>query len=185
MSEKLRLFVAVDVPELQRDWLREQTASWHEAIRGARWTEPRNQHLTLKFLGWVPSDELDAVTAACEKVAGSHRGATLRLSTPGAFPNARRARVLWVGVDDPAGLLAALAADLDKALAPLGFEPESRPFKAHLTLARFKDPARVEIPELDASALGGFEVESVGLWRSRLARTGAEYELLRSWPLNP
>lgn len=185
MSEKLRLFVAVDVPELHRDWLREQTTAWRETMPGARWTEPRNQHLTLKFLGWVPSDLMDDVAAACERVAKSHRTATLRLSAPGAFPTVGRARVLWVGVDDPAGLLTALAADLDRAFEPLGFESESRPFTAHLTLARFKVPARLDIPELDAAPLGGFEVGSVGLWRSRLARAGAEYELLQSWPLNP
>ena len=184
MSEKLRLFVAAEVPELHRDWVQEETKPWREAMSGGRWTETRNQHLTLKFLGWTPTERLDDVASACEKVAGAHRSASLRLSTVGTFPNARRALVLWIGVEDPAGLLAALAGDLDRALEPLGFDIESRSFTAHLTLARFKTPQRLEVPELDASALGGFEVDSIGLWRSRLARAGAEYELLRQWPLN-
>ena len=170
---------------MHRDWLREQVRPWREMFSGARWTEPRNQHLTLKFLGWTRSDDLDAVMAACDKVASSHRCAPLRLSSPGVFPDPRRARVLWVGVDDPAGLLPALARDLDDALEPLGFVSEKRAFTAHLTLARFKVPARVEVPELDAAPLGAFEVDSIGLWRSHLARAGAEYELLHRSPLNP
>ena len=184
MTEKLRLFVAAEVPELHRDWVQEETKPWRETMSGARWTDPRNQHLTLKFLGWTPAERLDDVAAACEKVAGVHRSASLRLSSAGTFPNASRARVLWIGVQDPAGLLAALAGDLDRALEPLGFAIEPRSFTAHLTLARFKNPARLEVPELDVSALGGFEVDSIGLWRSRLARAGAEYELLQRWPLN-
>ena len=184
MSDKLRLFVAADVPELHRDWIQNEIRPWREQIPSARWTEPRNQHLTLKFLGWVATEGQGAIEEACERVAGSHRAASLRLSAPGAFPTARRARVLWVGVEDPAGLLPALAEALDRALEPLGFPIEERSFTAHLTLARLKVPARVELPELDASQLGGFQVDSIGLWQSHLARGGATYELLRRWPLN-
>lgn len=169
---------------MHREWIREQVAPWQETMTGARWTEPRNQHLTLKFLGWTRSEDRPSVEESCERVAASHRTATLRLSSVGVFPTARRARVLWVGIEDPAGLLTALAGDLDKALEPLGFPAEKRAFTAHLTLARFKVPARLEPPELDATRLGGFEVDSIGLWRSHLARAGATYELLRRWPLN-
>jgi 2'-5' RNA ligase len=184
VSDKLRLFVAADIPELHLDWVQNEIAPWRESVSGARWTEPRNQHLTLKFLGWADSEKRDDIEAACAKVAASHRSSTLRLTLPGAFPNPRRARVLWVGIDDPAGLLAALATDLDRAFESLGFEAEKRAFTAHLTLARFKVPARLELPELDARQLGEFEVDSIGLWRSHLARAGAEYELLERWPLN-
>lgn len=184
MSDKLRLFVAVDVPLEHRDWLQRETSAWRETLPGARWPEVRNQHLTLKFLGWTEAGLLDEVRRACETVAGHRRAAPIRLSSPGAFPTPRRARVLWVGVDDPAGLLASLAADLDRALEPLGFPTEKRSFTPHLTLARLKVPTRIELPDLDPASLGEFKVDSLVLWRSHLGRGGAEYERVGEWPLN-
>ena len=96
-----------------------------------------------------------------------------------------RARVLWVGLDDPAGLLAALARDLEAALVPLGFEAEPRAFTPHLTLARFKPPASVagvlsDEPRVTAPS---FEVGHLALYRSHLHPKGARYEVLATIPL--
>lgn len=184
MSDRLRLFVAVDVPLEHREWIASETSEWRAASPGARWTEVRNQHLTLKFLGWTEADALDDIQQACESVARGRRAASVRLASPGAFPTPRRARVLWIGVEDPAGLLTSLAADLDRAFEPLGFAAEKRSYTAHLTLARLKVPGRVGLPDLDASRLGEFTVDRLVLWRSHLGRGGAEYERVGEWPLN-
>lgn len=184
MSDKLRLFVAVDVPLEHREWIARETSGWRAQVPSARWTEVRNQHLTLKFLGWAAADARDDIQRACEAVALGRRAASIRLASPGAFPTARRARVLWIGVEDPAGLLTSLAADLDRAFEPLGFAAEQRSFTAHLTLARLKVPARVELPDLNAARLGEFTVDRLVLWRSHLGRGGAEYERVGEWPLN-
>ncbi len=177
-SPNLRLFLAAPVPEGQLAWVAEQTEALGPLWPGARWVPTENQHVTLKFLGSTAPDLLDAVAARCRQIATAHAPSTLRLSDLGAFPNPRRARVLWVGLDDPAGLLASLAAALDGSLKPLGFASEGRTFTPHLTLARFKTPLRLnDLPPLGdppaAFRLGGFD-----LWRSHLGRAGARYERL-------
>ena len=152
---------------------------------GGRWTTSASQHVTLKFLGWTPSDRVDAVGSAIEIVARSHPGALVALGAVGAFPSMRRARVLWVGLEDPAELLARLAADLDRAMEPLGYAVEQRAFTPHLTLARFKSPARLEglVPVRPWGRLDPFDIAAVTLYRSRLHPSGARYEALSSFPL--
>ena len=186
-SERLRLFVAADLPP---DLLADLDATL-ESLRSrpelasARWTVPANQHVTLKFLGWVDAERLDRIAETIGAVAASHEPATITVTGLGAFPSERRARVLWAGLDDPAGLLTALASDLDPALAPLGFEPETRAFTPHLTLARFKPPASVTgvLSEVPRVAEPSFEVDHLALYRSHLHPKGARYEVLRSMSL--
>jgi 2'-5' RNA ligase len=136
-------------------------------------------------LGSTPADRLYAVARAVEAVARGRKGSDVSLTGLGAFPSARRARVLWVGLDDPAGLLSGLASDLDGALEPLGYRVEARPFTPHLTLARFKVPARLEglLPELASSRLSPWLVDHVELFRSHLHPRGARYESLARFPL--
>ena len=185
--ERLRLFVAADLPPDLLHALHDSTKSLRSKpeVASARWTAPANQHVTLKFLGWVDAGAVDRIAAALATVVSAHEPATITVTGLGAFPSGRRARVLWAGLDDPAGLLAALASHLDRALAPLGFEPETRAFTPHLTLARFKPPASVagvlsEVPKLPEPS---FEVAHLALYRSHLHPKGARYEVLRSLTL--
>ena len=184
MSGTLRLFFAASVPLELLESLQERLAHLRSAFPQARWTAPANQHLTLKFLGATPEDRLEDVLITGADVARGKRGAAVWLSGLGAFPNARRARVLWLGVEDPAGVLTGLAKGLSDALEALGFAAEARAFTPHLTLARFKSP--VKLPsELGpgGAGLAPFEVSEVGLWRSHLSPKGARYELLEALPL--
>jgi 2'-5' RNA ligase len=186
-SERLRLFIAVDLPPDLLEDLNTTLAPVRARpeVESARWTVPANQHVTLKFLGWVDAGVLDGVAGTLASVAFSHEPATISLAGLGAFPSEMRARVLWVGLDDPAGLLAALARDLEAALVPLGFEAEPRAFTPHLTLARFKPPASVagvlsDEPRVTAPS---FEVGHLALYRSHLHPKGARYEVLATIPL--
>jgi RNA 2',3'-cyclic 3'-phosphodiesterase len=186
-SERLRLFVAADPPPDLLEALDESLAPLRSRpeLASARWTVPANQHVTLKFLGWVEAGTVEPIVTALATVASSHEAATITLTGLGAFPSERRARVLWAGLEDPAGLLAALASDLDASLGSLGFEPETRAFTPHLTLARFKPPAPVaRIPsEVPGVAEPSFEVDRLHLYRSHLHPKGARYEILRSLKL--
>lgn len=175
-SEKLRLFTAVRVPEDQLEWLDGEVASLKPAT-GGRWTSPENQHVTLNFLGWVEAHLAPVVRSAVDETAAAHRPAEVSLSGLGAFPRARGARVLWAGLSDPDGLLPALADDLGTRLTAVGYEPEERPYTAHLTLARFKAPRPVELPELPPPP-NPFTVDRVTLFRSRLGSAGARYEVI-------
>jgi 2'-5' RNA ligase len=186
-DQKLRLFVAVDLPrpllEEVEGAARDLRAKWPEA----RWTPLDNQHITLKFLGWAPAVRLAEVSSAVAEVAARFDSAGMELGALGVFPSPRRARVLWVGVEDRAGLLGSLSAGLDRALEPLGFESEKRSFTPHLTLARFKIPRSVA----DEAALGrrpvpgGFDVDRMVLYRSHLSPKGPRYEALQALMLGP
>jgi RNA 2',3'-cyclic 3'-phosphodiesterase len=188
-SERLRLFVAVDVPVGLLEALNDSLAPLRARteVTSARWTTPANQHVTLKFLGWVDADALDPVTATLVSVASSHEPSTITLAGLGAFPSERRARVLWAGLDDPAGLLSALASDLEAALVPVGFKAEKRGFTPHLTLARFKPPASIAgvLSEEQGAAPARFDVDHLVLYRSHLHPKGASYEVLGTIPLGP
>lgn len=177
-DEKLRLFTAVRVPQEQLEWLDEAVAGLKD-LAGARWTAVGNQHVTLNFLGWVEAAVFPDVVAAVDAVARAHVAACVSLAGLGAFPKARRARVLWCGLDDPDRLLPALASDLGDRLRVVGYEPEDRPYTAHLTLARFKAPRSLDglLPALPPPP-GPFEVDRVTLYRSRLSPSGARYEVV-------
>ena len=177
-DDKLRLFTAVCVPGAQLRWLHAAVAGAKASV-DARWTSVGDQHVTLNFLGWIPGGDLAEVIAALDVVAARHSRADASISGLGAFPRLRRARVLWAGIDDPEELLPALAEDLGRELRAVGYVPEDRGFTPHLTLARLKTPRSLEgaLPELPASS-DRFAVDRITLFRSRLAPSGARYEIL-------
>jgi 2'-5' RNA ligase len=184
-SDRVRLFVAARIPDDRLETLDERVEPLRSKLVNARWTAPENQHLTLKFLGSTPADRLDAIHATVGMVANGYEPARLALTGLGAFPSRNRIRVLWVGVDDPAGLLTRAAADLDRAFEPLGFPTEGRVYSPHLTLARFKLPVPLKsgFPEIDTSDIAPFEIESLVLFQSHLSPKGARYEALASFLL--
>ena len=183
--ERIRLFVAAPIPKDRLEALATVAGALRGKLSNARWTTPENQHLTLRFLGSTPIDRLDAVTTICEMVAAGHEPTSMSMTDLGAFPSHTRIRVLWMGIDDPAGLLAALARDLDSAFEPLGFPSEGRDYKPHLTLARFKIPVPLKsgFPSVDTSGIEPFEMNEIVLFRSHLFPKGARYEALGRFPL--
>ena len=182
-SKAMRLFVAVDLAPDVRDALAEAVAPLRKDFPKARWVPPQNWHMTLKFLGSVPPELSDRVSASVGEVATAAEPFETHLRDLGGFPNERRGRVLWAGLWDPEGHLAALASALDDALEP-EFEIDDREFTAHLTIARF-DPlvplgpmlASIEVPQ------ASFVVDRLVLYRSHLRRPAPYYESLYGYRL--
>jgi RNA 2',3'-cyclic 3'-phosphodiesterase len=181
-AKPLRLFVAIEVPLEVRELVASAIAPWRETHPRARWVPRQNQHVTMKFLGATWPRLVAWVKEAVGEAAGGAKPFDSRIDGLGAFPSARRARVLWAGLEDPDGRLAALAALLDEALAK-EFEREKRAFTAHLTLARFEPQA--ELDGLDGSSLASesFSVNRLLLFRSHLQRPVPVYEPLGEYPL--
>lgn len=153
-------------------------------IPGARWVPPENLHVTMKFLGHVPDERVPEVTEAVGlAAAGAGGGFAARLGATGAFPDARRARVVWVGLAAGTARLAACARALDEALAPLGFEAESRPFTAHITIARINPPRAVTFGA-DPEPVR-FSVRALTLFHSRPGGRAPVYTALGRFPLGP
>jgi RNA 2',3'-cyclic 3'-phosphodiesterase len=176
-----RLFVAVEVPEPVRSALDTAVEPWRARVPRARWTCPGSWHVTLTFLGWTPPDRRSVVEDGVAQTAREWDGFETRLTALGAFPSAGRARVLWVGLEDPAERLAGMAAALGERFGPW-FEPERRAFTPHLTLARIDPPANLatsapgllDLPVRSAP----FRADELVLYRSHLSPRGARYEAL-------
>jgi RNA 2',3'-cyclic 3'-phosphodiesterase len=180
-AKPLRLFAAVEIPDEIRDSLAEAVKPVRERFPKARWVPIQNQHVTVKFLGSTYPRLVGWVTETVARVAREHPPFASRVEGLGAFPNARRARALWAGLDDTERHLERLAGGLDQALAN-EFTPEKRAFTAHLTLARFDPPVRLEPLEV-AFESEVFEVGRLVLFRSHLRRPAPVYEPLGIYPL--
>jgi len=181
-AKPLRLFVAFDVPQPVRDAAQTAVAPWRERFPRAKWVPEQNQHVTLKFLGATWPRLVPWVHETVAAVAHAHAPVPTRALGLGAFPNARRARVLWVGLDDREGRLARIAAGLDEAFSR-EFAPETRGFTPHLTVARFVPPVELEgleDAELDSDP---FEIDRIVLYRSHLRRPAPVYEDLGAYAL--
>lgn len=180
-AKPLRLFVAADVPDDVKSELETGVTQYRHRIPGARWTQQSGWHVTLKFLGRTWPRMLDPLGEAMADAAGSGGPFDSALTELGAFPSARRARVVWAGLSDPDGRFAAIAARLDEVLAE-DFAAEERAFTPHLTLARL-NPTR-DISEFAPDLVGApvpsrpFAVDSLVLYRSHPGPGGASYEAL-------
>jgi 2'-5' RNA ligase len=182
-ARPLRLFLAVDVPKEVRHALASAVAPLREAVPGARWAPPENWHVTLKFLGSVYPRLSGWVRERAAVATRESAPFVTALGGLGAFPSARRARVLWVGLDDPEGRLTALAGSLDRLLER-EFPPEQRPFAAHLTVARMREQVALEASVLQTLVPSEpFEIRELILYRSHLGRPHARYEPIARFPL--
>ena len=177
MSERWRCFVAVLIGESLRSALAEAVEGW-KGDEGLRWADLANWHLTLAFLGPTNPARVASIEAVMATVAGSHGPMHLRTGGLGAFPSPGRARVLWYGVEDPAGELGTLARDIH---VELGVEVAA-PFRPHLTLARARrQPVNLASWLADASAPEGeLVVDRLNLMRSHLGGGPARYEVVGS-----
>jgi 2'-5' RNA ligase len=161
------------------------------AAGALRWSAPATVHLTLRFLRDVAEPRLGEVMEAVAATARSGSPLALELRGAGAFPTARRARVVWLGVSGDVGPLAILAAELERRLAPLGFPAEDRPFAPHLTVARAR-PRRGATglaPALEAALAGSpplpWKVTELVLFESHLEPGGARHVPLVRAALGP
>jgi len=185
--EQIRSFIAIELPEEAKDGLarlrKELESDEHKFVK---WADPRGIHLTLKFLGNIPSKRVAEITEAMEEAAQGISPFHLEISGLGAFPSVRQARVFWVGIGGEVDKLSRLQQNIDAALAALGFAKEERSFVPHLTLARIRQGAspleRSGFGELVGSTIFEdeyrVEVEAINLMRSQLTPAGAIYTCL-------
>jgi len=191
-NETVRSFIAVELPGELVARLRDFQAGLNSSrLRFVKWVDPGSIHLTLKFLGNVDARRLEAVKSALETATMPHRPFRLTTGQTGFFPGLQRARVFWLGLEGEIAELSGLQQDVDRAMAGLGFEKESRPFTAHLTLARLREECtreqRQEFTGLAQHAVfqsgADIQVRSVSLMRSRLTPRGAIYSCLAEYEL--
>jgi 2'-5' RNA ligase len=176
VSERLRLFVALDVP----DAVRASLASWCERVApaGVRRVPAENLHVTLAFLGSRSLDDADVVAALLAQLAAEHSLRTVLATVGALWLPPRRPAVLAVAVD-ASEELAALHAGVVIALAgAVGFEPERRPFRPHVTVGRIARAARVGALAPEPPPVLEFVPPALTLYRSQTTGAGAHYTAL-------
>jgi 2'-5' RNA ligase len=186
----LRAFIAVEIPLEIREAVGKATAPMQKAIGSViRWVPTENMHLTLKFLGDVSPSNVEMLSQMLRAEADMFHCFDLRLSGLGAFPNLKRPRVIYIGIQAPA-MLEALQRGIEAASRRLGYESEERGFSPHLTIGRLKHASRVTAAEQQSirraleetriDLLGTARVDSVHLYKSDLKPTGSVYTRLYS-----
>lgn len=181
----MRTFIAIELPEDIRAGLQREIDALKSLPggRAVRWVSASGIHLTLKFLGEVAPSRIEGIQDTMNAVAAAQSPFELSIRGIGSFPNNRRPRVVWVGVEDPSGSLARTQKALEDRLSELGFEREDRSFHPHLTLGRVRrEASATEAQELGESLagavareIGNLRVEELSLMRSELRPTGAVY----------
>jgi 2'-5' RNA ligase len=176
-EERVRLFVALELPEDIRTALARWQAQAVQGVAGARPIAREDLHATLCFLGWCRQGEVETIRDACA-VLSAYEAPQLTVGEAVWLPP-RRPRVLAVELGDGAGALERAQGALSEVLAGGGwYQPEKRAYLAHVTVARVGRGGRAPRRELPSPPELSFSASRVSLYRSRLLRSGARYEPL-------
>ncbi len=183
----MRLFIAIELPPSVLRELLAIRERLEPRCPGWCFVRAEGVHLTLRFLGEVEEERDSAARGAWRAAAAGSGPIRLRIGGLGVFPGAAHPRVLWVGAAElPEGSarLEALARAMETAARGLGFPPETRPFRPHLTLARAGNRGRPAVPPLDPAGPSiEFLAGEAALIRSELLPSGARYSRLEGFPL--
>ena len=181
----LRLFTGIAAPREINSRLDELVRQLRPLAR-IRWSPAANFHITTKFIGSWPADRLDQLK---ETLAGLQSAEAFKIAIRGLgfYPNARRPKIFWTGVDGGTPLTS-LASRTDQACSSIGIKPEDKPYSPHLTLARIDAPTGLTslfdaIEKFDQGEFGEFHVSSFHLYLSQPGRGGSVYTSLAEFPL--
>ncbi len=184
----MRLFFAVPISGEIKDMIDRAISSFPVTDPPWRWIPSRNYHLTLRFLGDTDEDKIHSLEESAARVASATGSFDISFGEFGAFPHFRRPRVIFFRVEEGKEQLAELAGEMEEEMRKLGFEPERRKFRAHLTLARIKRslPRAVKVKMESVAPLDSTvrqRVDHIDLMQSILGRGGAEYSRLSRFEL--
>jgi 2'-5' RNA ligase len=176
----IRTFIAIDLPTRVQQTIEKFEKDLQKVQAAVSWIKVDRIHLTLKFLGDVASEQIAGIQLVLVQTAASTKPFQLQPAGCGAFPSLKQMRVVWVGIRGDDTQLKNLQQQVESALAPLGFKPEDRPFRAHLTLGRVRGKQNIRSLQEALLANENFEAEAfdVGelvLYKSELRPEGARY----------
>ena len=194
----MRLFVALDID----DSIREKIVRFLDGVRGfapdARWVRPESLHVTLKFIGEMPDEEIERIKSSLRTIVAEK--VEMKIGGYGFFPSARAPRVFWIGIEADSRL-PGLASRVQQELAPLDIREEEHAFNAHLTLARRGggsgsprwrkgDRANLDFKHLQEKLaalptleFGTMIAREFFLYQSQLSPQGSKYTKLAVFPL--
>ena len=188
----LRSFIAIELPTEIQQAISRSTASLQKVLPRplVRWVASLNVHLTLKFLGDVSPANLERLAETLRLEVITYPAFTMSVNKLGAFPNPRRPRVFWIGLEAPPTLLA-LQRGVEAVVARMGYPLEDRPFSPHLTIGRVSQNAtaaelqkiRTALEGATVGMLGIVQVNAIQIFKSDLQPSGPVYTPMYTLPL--
>lgn len=187
-GDGVRCFVAIEIPEPIQALLKPVQTRLQSEVRKASWTKQGNFHLTLKFLGDVKTEAVDAISKAVQNVANTQTPFSIEPGGIGAFPTLARPRVIWIGVKHGAATVSHIAKAVNLELKRLGFPTDNR-FHPHLTLGRLRTPANLKplksvLEKYDTIDGAIVNVNEIIVMQSQLHPNGAIYTPLNVCPFS-
>lgn len=183
MPETLRIFIAIELPEEIQKKLGDFANSIKNSQDKISLVSPQNIHLTLKFLGNVPINDIASIQSIISETAKLYTPFEASVKGTGIFPNERSPRILWIGTDKGKETIKKIYTDLENKLASIGIPKEERGFTAHLTIGRIKYIKDIKefaqnISKHKEDLFGNFVVNGISLVKSTLTPKGSVYEIL-------
>jgi len=186
---EIRSFLAFELPPEIKSAVAQVSDSLRKSALDVRWVKVENIHLTIVFMGNTNTDHIHAIGHDIKKICSQYGSFDISIKGMGCFPNSRRPRVLWVGLDGDLERMAQFRDDLQDQLKPFGIKVEKRKFKPHLTLGRFRSSRKTDSRLDEALTSHGvlnspfFPLNELILFKSDLKPSGAVYTKLEAWPL--
>ncbi len=178
----MRLFIALPLEKNVEEELGRIISTLKQKGGSVKWVKPENIHVTLRFLGDTDEGLVDRIKSEIDAAVASHQQVQTAISTLGGFPNLRRPRVIWVGIEKNLEMLRKMAKDVEHRMRSLRFEKEKKSFKAHLTLGRVRNPKGLEgLAEfMESYSLEEIPLlfDRIVLFKSTLTPQGPIYERL-------
>jgi 2'-5' RNA ligase len=188
-NDSWRVFCAIELPQTARRLVLAHIARLKEKVPHAKasWARDANLHLTLKFLGEIPTTSVTDFSTAMSLAVTEVQPFSIRFEQTGIFPTHGQPRVLWIGINDQSSKLAELHARIEEESARAGFAKETRPFHPHLTIARLRhaDNARALTVAHKQMEFEPVEIAVAELLviRSELSSEGSKYTVVSRHPL--
>ncbi|MCK5083321.1 MAG: RNA 2',3'-cyclic phosphodiesterase [Candidatus Omnitrophica bacterium] len=188
MNNTIRTFIAIPLDPQIRQTIAQAQNHLKELDCSIKWVDPENIHLTLKFLGEVKLKKIDAVKQALEDLLKSVKPLPIELTQLGAFPDVKRPRIIWVGLNDDTKAISQLVSALEETLGKIGFKKEGWPFSPHITIGRVRSPKNLHLLSESISnySLPGYlkqTARNITLYKSILTPAGPVYEPLHKTEL--
>ena len=176
----IRTFIAIEIDPTHKQKLTHLISTLKQSDSDVKWVNGTQMHLTLKFLGNIEETKVQEISDALTSIANSTREFTITLSNIGTFPNVKRPRVIWIGIDKGKNELKLLAGQIETELEKLGFPKETRDFKSHLTLGRVRSPKNLQnltklLTEVSFQSESAIKINKLILFQSTLTPKSVIY----------
>ena len=187
---EMRSFLAFELPSEIKNAVAQVSETLKKSRLDVRWVKVDNIHLTVVFMGNTNADDMPAIQDDVKKVCSQYGSFDISLKGIGCFPNRRRPRVMWIGLDGDLERMGRFRDDLQDQLKSFGIKVEKRKFKPHLTLGRFRSSKKTVIDlddiisEHETLNSPFFTLNALNLFKSDLKPGGAVYTKLETWPLS-